>query len=135
MKPRCGWSGKPAMYSSGLSLPKWSSIRKGSRFVSAGVPVLRGRWTPAPSVTSMAETRWRMVRRVMADSLSESEKRKYGPSGRDKLRPVALEDFTDARRGVLAGIIAAQHAAIGGDHPGIGAGKEAPHQLPTPRGA
>src|SRR5574340_472140 len=129
MKPRCGCSGNPAMYSSGLSLPKWSSIRNGSRLRSAGVPMLRWTVTPAPSVTSKAGTRWRMVRWVMAGSFLYRWAEHAAASCRNTLRPVAFEHFTDARCRLLAGGVAAQHAAVGRNHLDVGDAKEAEHKL------
>src|SRR5512139_1718492 len=121
------------MYSSGSSLPKWSSIRNGSRFFSAGVPMLRWTVTPAPSVTSKAATRWRTVRRVMADSFLSVVRRK-APSGCDAGWKVALEHAVDACRGVLARGVAARHAAVGGDRLDVGDAEEAQHELQPRRG-
>src|ERR1041385_3223733 len=47
--PRCGCQGKPARYSSGLSLRKSSSSRNGSNSLVSPKPKARRRCTPAPS--------------------------------------------------------------------------------------
>src|SRR5215467_6212996 len=47
--PRCGCQGKPARYSSGLSLRKSSSSRNGSNSVVSPKPKARRSLTPAPS--------------------------------------------------------------------------------------
>src|SRR6185369_13120426 len=48
--PRCGCQGKPALYSSGLSLRKSSNSRKGSNSLVSTKPKARRRCTPAPSM-------------------------------------------------------------------------------------
>src|SRR6185312_3199834 len=48
--PRCGCHGKPAAYSSGLSLRKSSSNRNGSNSCVSPKPKARRRCTPAPSI-------------------------------------------------------------------------------------
>src|SRR5262245_57749314 len=48
--PRCGCHGKPARYSSGLSLRKSSKSRNGSKSMVLPNPNARRRWTPAPSI-------------------------------------------------------------------------------------
>src|SRR4051812_5313958 len=47
--PRCGCQGKPALYSSGLSLRKSSNSRNGSNSLVSPKPKARRRCTPAPS--------------------------------------------------------------------------------------
>ncbi len=69
--PRWGWSGKPAP---GETL-KWSSIRKGEKFRSFGVPMERRTRAPAPSDCSMARKACLMARgTVMLAGLSEAKK-------------------------------------------------------------
>src|SRR6185295_873951 len=48
--PRCGCQGKPALYSSGLSLRKSSNSRNGSNSLVSPKPKARRRCTPAPSM-------------------------------------------------------------------------------------
>src|SRR4051794_19586331 len=51
--PRCGCQGKPALYSSGLSLRKSSSSRNGSNSLVSPKPKARRRCTPAPSIVGL----------------------------------------------------------------------------------
>src|SRR6185503_17320518 len=51
--PRCGCQGKPALYSSGLSLRKSSSSRNGSNSLVSPKPKARRRCTPAPSMVGL----------------------------------------------------------------------------------
>src|SRR3954469_737763 len=60
--PRWGCSGKPAIQDSGSSEPNSSSIRKGSSISSAGLPMIRLSFTPAPSVAGTPATFFAMYR-------------------------------------------------------------------------
>lgn len=56
--PLCGWSGNPAP---GFT-EKWSSIRKGEKFLSCGVPMDLLTRAPAPSACSTARKALRIAR-------------------------------------------------------------------------
>ena len=78
--PRWGWSGNPAPG----ELVKWSSMRKGEKLRSLGVPIVRRTRAPMPSDCSMARKTWRIARGAdMFAGLCDAKK-EGGANGRVK---------------------------------------------------
>src|SRR6185437_8178138 len=79
--PRCGCHGKPARYSSGRSLRKSSSSRKGSNSRVSPKPKARRSLTPAPSIVGLDCT---MLLTGRTDMVLTSLRRQLG--GRHEFR-------------------------------------------------
>ena len=86
--PRWGWSGKPASDAE----EKWSSMRKGEKFRSLGVPIERRTRAPAPSDCSIARKAWRMARGTLMFVGLLGAKKVGGMSGSPKYEDGELDD-------------------------------------------
>ena len=84
--PRWGWSGKPAPG----EMVKWSSIRKGEKLRSLGMPIERRTRAPAPSDCSTARKAWRMALGTLMLAGLEDAKNVGGMRGRSKKEVVGL---------------------------------------------